>query len=505
MVEYEDFVETINIKSYEHLIDMLQGNSPNFREKYIFRGLGSVKHKLKPSALRKDKNGEYIINDYIDSRFCLMWFKPPIEYLKDGIITMEEYDLYKSAESISYSLDKYGNRISNSGEELCAVYSDREFQFKRELYVLLKFLNWADRTGLKISANNKIRELIHENIKYKLDGHEEWPHKDFFEIISLAQHYGVPTEALDWSYDYKVSLYFATRNILDDNEDDCILWAFNHDFMEKNIFPNLSFPYKLHFYRPEYYTNPNLRAQKGLFTFMVNENYEIDERPFDEILVDDMINNIRINDNGDEFVGIYGLGHFRVPETEKLFYKFIIPGKLKHEILNELYVEGYSEDYLFPGYMGVVLGIENKVKLDDYVNSLGNPIESNILMKFSKNEIKAISKNKKYLFRKKGFKREIDKIFIYSNDFQHVIGYFDVGKVIKNSIEFLWDSFKENSTLSETEFYNYFKNYEYGFAIKINNLVLFNYPIKISNLKLKSKYTFISRFDKKLNFLLNFE
>lgn len=43
MVKYEDFVETINIKSYEHLIDMLQGNSPNFREKYIFRGFGEYK------------------------------------------------------------------------------------------------------------------------------------------------------------------------------------------------------------------------------------------------------------------------------------------------------------------------------------------------------------------------------------------------------------------------------------------------------------------------------
>ena len=504
MVGYEDFVETMNIESYEQLINILQGKSPNFREKYIFRGLGSIKHKLQPSALRKDKNGEYSINDYIDSRFCLLWFKPPIEYLKDGIITLEEYDLYKCAESISYSLDKYGNRVSKDGEELCTVSSDKEFQFKRELYVLLKFLNWADRTGLKISANNKIRELIHENIKYKLEGHEEWPNQDFFEVISLAQHYGVPTEALDWSYDYKVSLYFATRNVLDDNDDDCILWAFNHDFMEKNIFPNLSFPYKLHFYRPEYHTNPNLRAQKGLFTFMINENYGIDERPFDEILVDDMINNIRINDNGEEFVGINGLGHFKVPENEKLFYKFIIPGKLKYKILNELYIDGYSEDYLFPGYMGVVLGIENKVKLDNYNNGLESPIKSNILMKFTNHEIGAISKGKKYLFRKQGFKREIDKIFIYSNDSKRVLGYFDVGKVIENPIGYLWDSFKGDSTLSELEFNDYFENTEYGVAIKINNLVLFDYPLIIPSFEFKSEFMFISRFDRKLNFLLNF-
>ena len=42
----------------------------------------------------------------------------------------------------------------------------------------------------------------------------------------------------------------------------------------------------------------------------------------------------------------------------------IIPEDKKHEILNDLYLEGYSEEYLFPGYSGVTQSIENKVRLD---------------------------------------------------------------------------------------------------------------------------------------------
>ena len=52
---------------------------------------------------------------------------------------------------------------------------------------------------------------------------------EFIEVISLAQHYGVPTKVLDWTYDYKVALYFALKDILKDknNYSDGVLWAFN--------------------------------------------------------------------------------------------------------------------------------------------------------------------------------------------------------------------------------------------------------------------------------------
>ena len=58
-----------------------------------------------------------------------------------------------------------------------------------------------------------------------------------------------------------------------------------------------------------------------------------------------------------------------MPENEYAFYKFIIPEDVKPDILKELYSEGYSEEYLFPGYKGVAQTIENRVKLDKLINN----------------------------------------------------------------------------------------------------------------------------------------
>lgn len=89
MVNFEDFIEIIKIKSYEELIEKLQGKSPNFRENYIFRGLGSSKYELIPSALRKDENGNYMINNYIDSKFCVYELTSAADHFRDAKFHMK--------------------------------------------------------------------------------------------------------------------------------------------------------------------------------------------------------------------------------------------------------------------------------------------------------------------------------------------------------------------------------------------------------------------------------
>ena len=49
--------------------------------------------------------------------------------------------------------------------------------------------------------------------------------------------------------------------------------------------------------------------------------------------------------------------------NDTILYKLTIPKELKAEILKELYLEGYSEEYLFPGYNGVSKHVINEVKL----------------------------------------------------------------------------------------------------------------------------------------------
>lgn len=183
----------------------------------------------------------------------------------------------------------------------------------------------------------------------------------------------MPTRALDWSYDYKVSLYFAICNVLydefslEDEDNDGVLWAFNYTYFRSSDVNETENDFKIQFYRPENYSNVNLNAQNGLFTLVIDKDYECDERPLNEIVINELESNEKIIDN-QTIYKIEGLEEFTIPENEKIFYKFIIPRNAKAKILEQLYVEGYSEGRLFPGYKGITDHMKNKAKLDEILN-----------------------------------------------------------------------------------------------------------------------------------------
>ena len=256
-----------------------------------------------------------------------------IEVPKEEEENLECYVHEDSFEKKFYiEVDKYGNPTLDENANYHAAKN--ELQNEKEIYILQKFLNYADKCGLKVNTNNITRELIHPSSQIRPELDEIF--YDYPEIISLAQHYGLPTRALDWSYDYKVSLYFAVKDVLSNSDtQDCVLWALNHKLFE-NRMPNDKYKINLNIYRPEYNTNPNLTAQKGLFTFL--DDYVGDyENPLDNIISNELKKDLeyRIKENDDKKI-------ITVPTNlsskDTVFYKFIIPKELKAEILNELYL-----------------------------------------------------------------------------------------------------------------------------------------------------------------------
>ena len=359
-----EYIKEIMIDSYDELIKIIQGKTnhcENLREKFIFRGLADNTYKLIPSALRyeDEKKETKIINDYIlDSEF---------QFNMNKQLTFVNSKGEEKIGTLYASIDKDEKPILEKPKY--TVKSEGELQFKREIYVLLKFLDYADKIGLKIPTNASIRQWIHNSLEYS-DNEEIWPKSEFYDIISLAQHHHLPTRALDWSYDYKIALFFAVRNILKDKDMDCILWAFNYKvFEEKNITKrNIDKKEGLIVYRPEYNVNPNLKAQQGLFTFWASNDYinMDDDTPFDRLLTKKIMkmksknsNKIRFNLNGMTY---------EIDSEEKIFYKIIIPSRVKAKILKELYLEGYSHENIFPNYYGVVNSIKNRVKLEKILN-----------------------------------------------------------------------------------------------------------------------------------------
>lgn len=88
---------------------------------------------------------------------------------------------------------------------------------------------------------------------------------------------------------------------------------------------------------------------------------------------------------------------------------------------------------------------------------------------------KILSYEKLYEFRKSIFKQNVEKVFIYSTSPEKkIVGYFEVGEIICDSPIELWNSFSEVSGISKKDFFKYYEGSKEGFAIRIDNLHIFD-------------------------------
>ncbi|WP_066675819.1 hypothetical protein [Clostridium septicum] len=88
------------------------------------------------------------------------------------------------------------------------------------------------------------------------------------------------------------------------------------------------------------------------------------------------------------------------------------------------------------------------------------------------------SKNKRYEYRKNIFKKDIDKVYIYSTSpNKQIVGYFKYSGCLNGTPEEIWRITKDFSGIDETSYYKYFDNKECAYAIKIERLHIFKEPI----------------------------
>jgi hypothetical protein len=283
--------DVINVKG--KLFKKFFGCSNNsFYNTYIFRGQPSINYKLIPCALREDKMGDVCeLSGYIS----------PVH----GIQTELQ-------------------------------------QIECEEGILKKFYHRCDENGLKIPLVPRWR---YHNLQSETVPIEDnnWIPNDLFEVAGLAQHYGLPTRLLDWSFNFFVALYFALNGAKIEDEY-CSVWAYNYDNF-REYYNNQS--YKLVVVIPEYSQNPNLKAQRGVFTlwqkyhhyFMSEHCEELKNKPVDRRSLDELFESkIRKDDTFD---------------YSTMFYNINIPIKYSQDIYKVLSSMGYNAASLFPGYGGV--------------------------------------------------------------------------------------------------------------------------------------------------------
>jgi hypothetical protein len=82
------------------------------------------------------------------------------------------------------------------------------------------------------------------------------------EIFAIAQHHGIPTLLLDWTYDPLVAAYFAAEGIVDeDNSDALAVWALRRSLFETKT------PWPLARFTVRAGLTPFVDAQAALFTW----------------------------------------------------------------------------------------------------------------------------------------------------------------------------------------------------------------------------------------------
>lgn len=248
--------------------------------------------------------------------------------------------------------------------------NDIESAYRYTEYELLKnFFKYANNSGIKLPPN--IFESSDYILKYNYTNlvktcRVSWPMDRLTELTALAQHYGIYTRFLDWSFDINVALYFAVKKAVEDivenktvdTEKYFVIWMLASEKLCIKLTCGQALPLK--FVVPNYYENPNIRAQKGVLTYWETPytpdfvNTHACLQPLNEALADIEDKNTSVTSTDPtEVFDEYVMHKLTMPITESI------------TIMEHLSKNNYNAAGIFPGYYGAAQQIKEDLLLNE--------------------------------------------------------------------------------------------------------------------------------------------